>query len=149
MHETVRLVVAIAVGLLLVTLTIGGLATPIDGTWRDGDRLITLRQRLFRVRGECERRGGFEIYRGWALFGRVWLARADHGAAHLQEMGFASAMAKAVDGQVTAHLAFRLADGRLHGTFTGLGFRFVGNPPRLAAADPQAQSERSWQAVDA
>lgn len=148
MHETVRLTLGVATGIILLLLAIGGLATPVAGTWRDGERRITLRQRFFRVRGRCERAGGFEVYRGWALFGHVRLSRADHGAQHLQELGFAPAMAKAVDGSVTAHLSFRLVDDRLHGTFIGLGFRFVGNPPRIAAAEPQAKSERVWHLLE-
>ncbi len=140
-----RLSVLIAAGVGLITFLLGGFVTPVSGHWRDGDRLVDLQQLGPWIRGQAERPGGLERYRGIASFGRVWLARRDYGPDHLKRIGFADQAIPVVDGQVTARLRFRFRGRHLEGEFIGLRFDFSDPPVRILSTAQIPATARRWE----
>jgi hypothetical protein len=145
MDEILRYTLISAGLLAVVVAALGGWLTPVSGSWRDGDRLIRLRQVALWVAGRSERRGGYEVYRGWAFFGRVRLRRAAVGKGLLTAMGFDPRTVFLVEGRALAHFDFHLVDDELIGTFEGQRLSFSYTPPRIEAAVRLAKGERSWQ----
>lgn len=144
--ETIRWVVILGlVGGALVVL-LGGLLTPVAGNWRDGDRLVTLGQLGPLVWGRCERQGGYELYRGWALFNLVRLDRVGFGTAYLQASGFAPNTVRLVEGQSMARFVFHRRGGALEGTFQGRRFTFVDRtPPKIDTVSLTEPQPRRWE----
>jgi hypothetical protein len=120
----------------LVITWVGGHLTPVAGKWTDGDRLLTLVQRGFLLYGEVERQGGQEIYRGHALFGRVFLKRFVVGGEYLRSLGFPADVLALMSGQVMADYRLRLASEHLRGVFQGRHFSFMHKPARIRASKP-------------
>lgn len=123
---------------------IGGLMTPVAGAWRDGDRVIYLQQIGPRVNGRAERAGGYETYSGWALFGRLWIARRDYGRQLLMTIGFPEETVEQIRGRVSARLSLRLVGDELAGYFRGTRFTFEGVPQRVVAERPEKPTLRKW-----
>ncbi len=138
------ILVASALAIFAVAALMGGLLTSVGGLWQDGDRLIELWQVGPRLSGRCPREGGHELYRGWALFGRVWLARASVGDALLLAMGLPRSALKQLNGAVSARFRFRLCGDRLDGEFLGTQFHFTGEPQKLAGTTVNAPTVRQW-----
>ncbi|MEM6730240.1 MAG: hypothetical protein AAF658_01720 [Myxococcota bacterium] len=140
-----RLVVIVAVAVGGTGFLLGGFLTPVSGRWRDGQRTIELDQLGPWLTGRSERPGGHEIYKGFAVFGRVWLSRRNFGEQHLRELGFAESAIPVVDGAITARLRFRSSSGRLRGEFIGLRFDFSDPPVKILRAAQIAATERVWE----
>ena len=139
-----RMVILILFGLVAIAWLLGGIFTPVAGRWRDEDGVeITLTQFGPRLRGRAELKGGgFQIFRGWALWGRVRLQRADWGIAHLTSLGFSPEQAGNIEGRPTGHLDLRRKSGELTGAFFGRKFSFEDDRVRSV---PKAQSTpRVW-----
>ena len=64
--DVLRTALVAAIGLGAFYALIGGLMTRVSGRWRDGDRVITLRQFGPFVSGQATRPGGWERYSGFA-----------------------------------------------------------------------------------
>ncbi|MEE8410771.1 MAG: hypothetical protein V3T05_14320 [Myxococcota bacterium] len=124
---------------------IGGLMTPVGGVWRDGDRLIYLKQLGPLLRGRAERDGGFETYAGWALFGRVWIVRRDFGRQLLMAIGFPEETVEQIRGRISARLRFRITADELVGDFRGTRFTLKGVPQQVVAERPEKPVSRAWQ----
>ena len=137
---------ALLLGLVLgfAYLLIGGLLTRVGGRWRDGERLIHLRQFGPFVSGRAVREGGWERYSGTAIWGRVRLRRSDGGLAHLETLGFASEVAPLVEDQVMATFDLRLKGASLDGSFQGRIIRSERRPPRIISVHSTPAKPRSW-----
>ena len=146
-EELLRWSVVIVMGAGLLTGIIGGLVTPVGGTWRDGDRLIVVRQLAWLVRGSSERTGGHEVYRGSAFFGRVRLKRTAFGQTYLKSLGFEPEFVSLLGGEPLARLDFRLHGRTLIGTFEGRKFTFSREPPAIQSVLRLPKEERRWQRI--
>ncbi len=138
-----RMAVLALFGLVAVAWFLGGIFTPVAGRWRDDDGAeITLTQFGPRLRGRAELKGGFQIFRGWALWGHIRLQRADWGIVHLTALGFSAEQAGHIEGRVTGNLEFKRHGGELTGLFFGRKFSFEDERVRSL---PKAQSTpRVW-----
>ena len=137
---------ALLIGLVLgiTYLVVGGLLTRVSGHWRDGERLIHLRQLGPLVSGKAIREGGWERYSGTAIWGRVRLRRSDGGLAHLETLGFAAEVAPLVEDQVMATFDLRLKGANLEGSFQGRIIRSERRPPRIISVHSTPPKPRSW-----
>lgn len=138
-----RLVILALFAVAGIAWFLGGIFTPVAGRWRDDDGVeITLTQVGPRLRGRAELSGGFQIFRGWALWGRIRLQRADWGIAHLTALGFSAEQAGNIEGRTTGHLELTRQNGELAGVFFGRKFSFEDDRVRSV---PKAQStSRVW-----
>jgi hypothetical protein len=134
----------ISLGLWLLYMLLGGLTTRVGGAWRDGERLINLRQFGPLVSGDALRDGGWERYSGTAVWGRLRLRRSDGGLQHLQSLGFAAEVAPLLENQVMASFDLRLRNGQLNGTFQGRVIRSERRPARIVSIHSTAPKERLW-----
>jgi hypothetical protein len=146
-EELLRWIVILVVAASLLSGIIGGLATPIAGTWKDGERLIVLRQLAWLVRGRCDRVGGHEIYRGTACFGRVRLKRTAFGQAYLKSLGFEPELAVVLGGEPLAVFDFRRHSRALSGSFEGRKFSFAREPAAILSVTRLPKEERRWERV--
>ena len=143
-EEAIRwTVLAILAGSLVIGV-VGGLVTPVSGMWRDGDRLILLKQVAWLVRGTCVREGGHEVYRGTAVFGRVRLKRTAFGLPLLKSMGFAPEFLPLLGGEPLARFDFKLSGAELDGTFEGRKFTFSKTPLAIRAVLRLPKEVRVW-----
>jgi hypothetical protein len=145
MEDLLRWIVIGAAGGYALIYWVSGLFTPVAGRWRDGERIISLRQAGPFVRGLCIRDGGEEIYRGTARFGRLTLQRKTRGEALLMSMGFAAEVAPLLEDQVMATYEFKLKGDSLNGTFSGRVIRSLRSPPRIVRVQRRDDEPRSWQ----
>lgn len=129
-------------GLGASAFVLGGLLTRVSGVFEEEGRRITLRQLGPWVWGHCAFEGGKQNYTGFAVFGRVRLARRDFGLAHLITLGFSQDNAETIEGQSTGLFRFRLVASGLSGVFRGYRFRQEGAQMRMHGLGP-AQA-RSW-----
>ena len=136
------LVAAIALGAFYAL--IGGLLTRVSGRWRDGDRIITLRQFGPFVSGQATRPGGWERYSGFALWNRVSIRRSDGGREYLESLGFATEVAPLVENQIMASFDLRLQGALLTGTFQGRIVRSERRPPRIISVSLTPAKPRTW-----
>ena len=123
---------------------VSGLRTSVAGRWRDGDRLIVLRQWGPWVWGQSERPGGKELYRGRARFGRLRLWRFARGEVLLKEMGFSPEQIPLLRGRALARFDLSLEQGQLKGTFTGHRIRFDTTHAKVESVHALEPSPRSW-----
>ena len=86
--DILRLVIlgALVFGVLLWAIT--ALLSPVAGLWQDGDKIIKLVQIGPRLKGLCQHGDGFQSFKGWIFFGRIYLKRRDFGEERLIDMGF-------------------------------------------------------------
>jgi len=131
-------------GGLLLLLAVTGFFVPAGGTYRDGDRSLTLEQLGPRIWGRGERPGGYETYAGWAYLGRAVIRRRAHGKDLLTSLGFDSAMVSRINGIETARFVMRADSSGLIGTFQGRRFRIEGSLPRLAGSTLDPPLDRVW-----
>lgn len=125
MDDASALLLALAVAALaLVAVGLGGQFTPLAGSWRDGSRLVRLRQLACVVRGDAKVEGGRQRFAGLCCFGRALLWRRDYGEDHLLSLGFPQPQLAKLQGRVTGVFVLRLdaAQARLHGNFYGRHF---------------------------
>lgn len=151
--ETLRLVVAGALGGALIVWVLGSLIFSVSGDWvrvvddAQGARpeRVALGTLGPFVTGRSERAGGHHEYTGVSLFRTVYLTRRDHGVKLLEAQGYPPPIAKQRDGQVAAKLVLRLDDGaHLRGSFHGLRVEFTHQPPRVTGVLPMPLEERRY-----
>jgi hypothetical protein len=142
--EILRIALMVALGLGALYALLGGLMTRIGGRWRDGDRVINLRQFGPFVSGQAPRPGGWERYSGFALWGRVRLRRSDGGLEYLQSLGFAAEVAPLVEDQVMASFDLKLHGALLEGTFQGRIIRSERRPPKILSVSSTPPKARRW-----
>ena len=123
---------------------IGGLMSRVSGAWRDGERLITLRQLGPFVHGHAARNGGWERYSGTVLWGRLRLRRYDGGLHHLEGLGFAPEVAPLLENQLMATFDLRLKGSVLEGVFEGRVIRSERQPPRILSVTRTKPKARVW-----
>ncbi len=143
--EIVKYVALALVSGSFLIVMIGGFLTAAGGNWRDGERVVTIKQWGPFIQGLCKREGGGEVYKGYALFGIVRLRRYEYGLAHLVSIGFAEDTAPLVDGSCMGTLKLRRRGERLEGTFEGRKFSFADSPARVTSVARVAPTERVWE----
>jgi hypothetical protein len=147
-EDLLRWTVIATAGAGALTYLIGGLLTPVSGRWRDGDRVIALRQIGPLISGLCIREGGEETYRGLARFGRVTLSRKTRGEPLLVSMGFAAEVTPLLEDCVMATYELKLKGDTLSGTFAGRVVRSHRSPPRIVAIQRREDEPRTWKRID-
>lgn len=97
------------------------------------------------VTGRRDLPGGYQAFGGFALLGRVSLSRRDYGLRALMQQGFPEAIAKSLDGEITAKMQLRLvlAGEILDGYFIPFKVEFTHRPAKITGIHPlQAQRRR-------
>jgi hypothetical protein len=157
--ETVRLIVASAIGGSLALWILLSLVFSVSGDWvrvldddarERGTRAEHVALGTFGpfVTGRSEQPGGHHEYTGISVGRTVYLTRRDHGEAMLHAQGYPTPIARTRDGQVAAKLVLRLEEGTsLIGSFTGLRVEFTHQPPRVTGVIPQAPERRAYTRV--
>ena len=139
-----RSAIFIAMGLGALYAIVGGLMTRVGGRWRDGDRIIELRQFGPLISGDASRPGGWERYSGFAIWGRIRLTRRDGGLDYLKSLGFSAEVAPLIDDSVMASFDLRLNGSLLEGTMQGRVIRSERHPPRIISVGRTPSKPRTW-----
>ncbi len=105
------------------------------GPWVTGRRIVA---------------GGVQEFSGFLIGRTVRLKRRDRGVDFLMDSGFPEAIARQVDGDISAKLVLTLVDGgtRLSGTFVPNKVEFTHQPPRITSTYALAAVPRSFRRVE-
>lgn len=102
------------------------------------------------VTGRREVDGGVQEFSGFLIGRTVRLKRRDRGIDFLVQSGFPEAIARQVDGDVSARLVLTLVDGgtRLTGDFIPNKVEFTHQPPRITSIYALTPVSRSYRRVE-
>jgi len=144
MDDVVFYLLIFAGALAVLIVVFAGVLTPVAGKWRDGNRVIELRQIAFWVTGRCEHSDGFEDFSGLVFFGRMRLHRSPHGDGLLSRLGYDPRVFDLVEGLPLAYFDFYLTEGDLVGTIERERLRFSYSPPQIESIVMLDKVDRTW-----
>ena len=159
--DVLRTVVLATFGAAAALWLVTAFAFRVAGTWERvlTDDEIAQGQRPERVElaqlgpvvtGRRDVPGGHQEYSGYMLGRTARLVRRDHGVESLTALGFPEAIAKQLDGEITARLKLRLVEGGLfmEGVFIPQKVEFTHRPAKVTKAYYLAPQRRRYRRVE-